>query len=111
MKFPPIIKLNYPTLANLCQIYRVEKLFVFGSIVNGKFDLQTSDIDLMVELEPMPPLEKGRILLDFWTDLENLFGRKVDLLTDQPIKNPFLKQSIEQTKQLVYERESQKTFV
>ncbi len=111
MKFPPIIRLNYPALANLCQIYRVEKLYVFGSIVNGNFDVQTSDIDLVVELEPMPPLEKGRILMDFWADLEKLFGRKVDLLTDQPIKNPFLKRSIEQTKQLVYERESQKISV
>ena len=111
MKQPTIIELHYSSLINLCRIYRVEKLYAFGSSVNGKFDSQTSDVDLIVEMETMPPLEKGRVLLDFWTDLENLFGRKVDLLTDQPIKNPFLKQSIEQTKQLVYERESKKTFV
>jgi predicted nucleotidyltransferase len=39
---------------------------------------------------------------DFKYSLENVFGREVDLLEDQPIKNSYLKKSIENTKTLIY---------
>ncbi len=64
--------------------------------------------DLQVELLPIEdPVAKGLTLLEFWDELENLFERKVDLLTDQPIKNPFFRKALEETKILVYDRESQ----
>lgn len=104
----------YPALASyldelfeLCKKYRVEKLYAFGSVVSDQFDPETSDIDLIVELEKIPPLEHGEILLILWDELEDLFQRKVDLLTIQSIKNPFLKENIELTKKLIYDRKSQ----
>ncbi|MFT6480673.1 MAG: putative nucleotidyltransferase [Spirosomataceae bacterium] len=60
-------------------------------------------IDLYVELEEMPPLQRGENLISLWEELENLFERKVDLLTDQPIRNTYLKSSIDSTKQLIYD--------
>jgi len=91
-------------LNELCKKFRVKKLYAFGSVVSEKFNQQTSDVDLIVELETMEPLEKGEMLLNLWDELENLFNRKVDLLTDQPIKNKYLLKSIDATKILVYER-------
>jgi len=43
----------------------------------------------------------------FWTDtaleqLENIFNRKIDLITDKSLSNPFFIKSIEKTKQLLY---------
>lgn len=86
----------------------MDKLYAFGSVLTERFDEDRSDLDFLVELAPMPPIEKGETLMSLWDALEELFERKVDLLTDQPIKNPYLKRSIDQTKQLVYDGRSEK---
>lgn len=92
----------------LCRRHGVYRLFAFGSIVAGTFDETTSDLDLQVELPPTDdPVSRGLTLLELWDDLETLFGRKVDLLTEQPVENPFFRQALERTKILVYDRSSQ----
>lgn len=55
---------------------------VFGSVARGEAD-EHSDIDLIVEFEP------GRSLLDhagLWLELQELLGRKVDVVSDRGIK-------------------------
>jgi uncharacterized protein len=104
----PILGARYAQLLQLCEHYRVEKLYVFGSVITERFNPLTSDIDLIVELQPRSPIERGDALLRMWDDLESLFERKVDLLTDQPIKNIIFKRVVERTKQLIYDRTSAK---
>lgn len=106
MELSPEIKVHFDELVQLCEKYSVARLYSFGSINTDRFDPHTSDVDLLVELEPMPFLEKGENLMNLWDDLEMLFSRKVDLLTDQPIKNPILRQNIENNKRLLYDRKS-----
>ena len=58
--------------------YRVRRIGLFGSYATGR-PRRTSDIDLLVEFEP------GRSLLDqaaLGLDLEELLGRKVDIVTE-----------------------------
>jgi predicted nucleotidyltransferase len=55
---------------------------VFGSVVRGEAD-EDSDIDFLVELE------RGRSLLDhaaLLLELQELLGRKVDVVSDRGIK-------------------------
>ena len=111
MELHPIIKNNIEKLAELCKRFRVRRLYAFGSVVNGRFNESTSDIDFMVELEKMSPIEKGETLMNFLIELENLFQKDVDLLSDKPIKNPFFKKQVEETKQLIYDRRSEKVLV
>ena len=47
-------------------------------------------------------------MIALWEALENLFARKVDLISSFPIKNSYLKASIDKTKQLIYDRKSEK---
>jgi predicted nucleotidyltransferase len=42
--------------------------------------------------------------MQLWDEFENLFARKVDLLTEQSLKNTFLRDSVEKTRKLIYER-------
>lgn len=100
-----IIEKHIEQLNALCEKYGVDKLFAFGSVVTERFDLDKSDLDFFVVMMAMPPLERGEKLMKLWTALEKLFGRKVDLLTDQPIKNPYFKKSVEATKRLIYDRQ------
>ncbi len=93
----------YVKLELICEKYKVDKLYAFGSVVKGNFR-KGSDIDLIVHLEKMSPEQKGENILAIWDELESLFSRKVDLLTDQRISNPILAQNIENSKILIYDR-------
>jgi len=111
MHQPEIILQKRDQLFELCHQFGVKVLFAFGSVVSNQFDPEKSDLDFLVEMEEMPPLERGENLIGLWEALEALFARKVDLITNQPIKNPYLRDSIERSKLLIYDRESEKVFV
>jgi len=99
-------------LVDLCNNnLAINKLYFFGSVLSPKFNKETSDIDVFVEVADLPPEECGENLIDLWDNLEMLFNRKVDLLTENSLRNPFLKKEIEQSKKLIYDRESRKIFI
>ncbi len=104
MKLPIEIENKIEELIALCNKYKVKRIFVFGSIAKGNFNPQTSDVDLIVELDDLPPIEKGELIMKLWSELEKLFARKVDLLTNLNIKNPYLKNDIDNSKFLLYDR-------
>jgi uncharacterized protein len=95
----------------LCASHNIKYLYVFGSSITDKFDYEKSDIDLLVEIDDMDPLERGEKLISLWDRFESFFQRKVDLLTYSSIKNPYLRKSIDSTKVLIYDGSSQKVFI
>lgn len=95
----------------LCQKHQVKYLYAFGSSVTDRFDYEKSDIDLLVEIDSTDPIERGEKLISLWDLLESFFRRKVDLLTDSSIHNPFLRKSIDSNKILIYDRAGEKVFV
>ena len=56
MVLPQIIAPHADRLTELCQRFRVVRLYAFGSVVTERFDPKESDLDLLVELEEMLPL-------------------------------------------------------
>lgn len=97
--------------SRLCQKHSVKVLYAFGSSVTDRFNEQTSDIDLLVEIDEPDPIERGEKLMSLWDKLEEFFERKVDLLTQSSLKNPVLKKNIERTKVLLYDGRGQKVPV
>lgn len=95
---------------NVCKNHNVKYLYAFGSSTTDRFDFQKSDIDLLVEIDFPDPMERGEALISLWDKFEDLFHRKVDLLTESSIKNPYLRKSIDTTKVLIYDRERSKIF-
>lgn len=95
----------------LCKDHKVKYLYVFGSSVSDRFDPLRSDIDLLVEIDAQDPIERGEKLISLWDTLEDFFHRKVDLLTESSIRNPYLKKSIDSTKVLIYDGEGSKVLV
>lgn len=90
-------------LASLCRRFRVQQLHLFGSALTDTFNPQTSDVDVLVSLMSASPVAQGEALLSLWDALEQLFGRKVDLLTPASMRNPYLRAEIDRTKQLIYD--------
>jgi len=89
----------------------VKRIYLFGSALTARFDENSSDIDVLVETADISPEEKGECLLALWEDLEKLFNRKVDLLTENSLRNPYLAHEIEQTRKLIYDGQSKQIFV
>ncbi len=96
-----LVERNIGKLKKLCDKYNVSRLYVFGSVINKKFR-KDSDIDFLVTFDAIELNEYADNYFDFKFSLEDLFNRKIDLLEEKAIKNPFLKQSIDSSKELIY---------
>lgn len=78
----------------------VLKAWLFGSFSRGE-ETKDSDIDIIVSLDKSRPV--GLKFFGMWTDLEELLGRKVDLVSEGTLL-PFAKESVEKDKILIYVR-------
>lgn len=78
----------------------VLKAWLFGSFSRGE-ETQNSDVDILVSLDKSKPI--GLKFFGMLSDLEELLGRKVDLVSEGTIL-PFAQESVERDKILVYER-------
>lgn len=111
MNLLTLIKERPSYFTELCKKYSVDKMYAFGSSITDHFDPQSSDIDIVVNVDISDPADRGEALLSLWNQLEIFFGRKVDLLTEDSIRNPFLKSNIDRTKQLIYDGKRKKVLV
>lgn len=93
-----LVRENLPKVRELCVRYGVQELQLFGSAMGDEFDLEKSDIDLIVV---MPEHD----IKSYWgllKSLESLFGRKVDLLEKAAIKNPYMIRAIKANRETLF---------
>jgi uncharacterized protein len=86
---------------NLCLKNKVKSLYVFGSVLTDKFS-DKSDIDLVVDIDSNDPFDYADNYFNLKFSLQDLFSRPVDLLENKAIKNPYIRQNIDQSKSLIY---------
>ena len=96
-----IIDRHRDQLERLCQLYNVDKMYLFGSARTLNFTAK-SDIDFLVKFKPIDLAVYFDNYLHFKENLQDLFGRDVDLLEEQALRNPILINSINKSKELVY---------
>jgi predicted nucleotidyltransferase len=96
-----IIEKNGDDLKKLCMLYNVDKMYLFGSALTANFNNE-SDIDFLVKFKSIDLSIYFDNFLGFKENLEKLFGRKVDLIEEQTLRNPILIKSINSSKELVY---------
>lgn len=89
-------------IAEHCRRLNVRRLDVFGSAASGDFNLETSDIDFLVEFENFNSPGISRRYLDLAESLEAIFDRKVDLVVARHFENPYFRESVESSKELIY---------
>jgi hypothetical protein len=94
------IAVDRTRIAEFCHKWRVKELAIFGSALRDDFGPE-SDVDVLVELQP----NHGLSLYD-WVDmideLRAIFGRDVDLVAKGGLRNPFRRNSILRTAEVVY---------
>ncbi|TAN24270.1 MAG: DUF86 domain-containing protein [Acidobacteria bacterium] len=84
----PGVEANRPTILRIAASYGAHNVRVFGSEARGEAR-GDSDLDLLVDMEP------GRSLLDLvglGQDLEDLLGRRVDVVTERSLLRDRMRQ-------------------
>lgn len=93
---------NLQKIITLCKKYQVKTLYVFGSILTSRFN-ENSDVDFSATFHPEEdPLVAGENRIQFYIALQDLMGCKIDLVDEDCIRNPYFKEELEETKQLIY---------
>lgn len=91
-------------VAALCRSAGARRLDAFGSAVRADFDPQTSDLDFLVEFDDVPPAAYAKAYFALKEGLESLFGRPVDLVSNNSLANPYFRERITAERQNVYAR-------
>ena len=89
-------------LEELCSRYKGRRLEHFGSAAVGRDRPGESDLDFLVEFDPLPSGRYADTYFGLLENLQQLFGRPVDLVVASAIRNPYFRDSVERTKTLVY---------
>jgi uncharacterized protein len=93
---------NYiSSLKSICQQNKVKSLYVFGSVLTDRFN-DKSDIDLIVDIDSIDPIDYADNYFNLKFALQDLFKRQIDLLENKAIKNPYIRQNIDNSKYLIY---------
>ncbi len=98
----PVIEEKLQELRELCRRFHVARLELFGSATTGKFDECDSDLDFVLEYLPEAKALYPDVYFQFKSELEVLFGRRVDLVMIHAIRNPYFREEVEETKVPLY---------
>lgn len=98
-----LVERHLSAVTALCRRFKVKRLHLFGSAAGTGFQPGASDLDFLVALDEASPAEYTENYFGLAHELERLFGRRVDLVTERSVRNPYFRQAIEGTRQLLYE--------
>jgi predicted nucleotidyltransferase len=98
----PLIVEKRDQIVGLCRRYRVRALELFGSAASDRFDPATSDFDFLVDYEEVSPKEHAACYFGLLFGLEDLFGRKIDLVEVSAVRNPYFLQAVAKERVLLY---------
>ena len=94
------LTIDISTVESFCHRWNVVELSLFGSALRDDFG-PGSDVDLLIAFDP----DSHHSLFDLVTmsdELEDIFGRDVDLVEKDGLTNPFRRRAILDNRQLLY---------
>lgn len=97
-----IVSQKLPEIQQILKAHKVSRAYLFGSVVTDRFH-DGSDVDFLVAFKKVP---FGAYAENYWSledALERLLHRKVDVVVERTLTNPYLIKVINQTKTPIYE--------
>lgn len=88
-------------LVALCLKHHIDKLYVFGSVLENRFS-EKSDFDFLIQFKNIPYDQYTDHYFEMHEDLEKLLGRQIDLLTENSLNNKFFKEKVNSSRVLLY---------
>ena len=97
----PVVESRRDEIAALCRRLGVRRLDVFGSATSSDFDVEHSDIDVVVDFDPA--VGGGiRTYFALKDGLEHILGRPVDVVSERTIRNPYFAAQVQATREHLY---------
>lgn len=87
-------------IAAFCQRWHITEFALFGSVLRDDFR-PDSDIDVLVTFPPNYQLTWDA-RMNMQEEIEDLCGRKVDLVNKHYLNNPYRRSEILETQQVIY---------
>lgn len=98
-----ILENKIKDLQLICSELKVKRLYAFGSVVSENFK-NDSDIDFLISfIDQLSIKEYTDNYFALHYKLQELFERKIDLVTERTLSNPYFIESIDESKELIYE--------
>ena len=97
-----ILEAKIVEVRDICRRRLVLRLALFGSATGGSFNPVSSDLDFVVQFQRLSPSQHADCYFGLQQDLERLFRRSVDLIEPEPLRNPYFRQAVEQSQELIY---------
>ena len=96
----PSLRLDKDELTKFCRKWRIRELSIFGSALRDDFGPE-SDLDFLVSFEPETSIDLFD-LIEMKDELESFYGRPIDLVEKEALRNPWRKREILRTRELIY---------
>ncbi len=94
------ITLPQKKIEDFCRKWKISEMAMFGSVLSEDFR-PDSDIDVLVSFKS--DAEWGLFeFVDMVDELKAIFGRKVDLVEKDSLRNPFRRQAILAANEVIY---------
>ncbi len=96
----PRIAIHREKIKAFCDKWKVKEFYLFGSVLRDDFG-PDSDVDVLIKLSDYTGIGLYE-WLDMIEELETLFGQKVDMVSAEGVRNPFIRHEIAQNRRLIY---------
>ena len=96
----PKITFSHEKIEAFCRKWKIKELSLFGSVLREDFR-PDSDIDVLVSFEPGGGIDFDN-RVEMQDELAEIFGRGVDLVEKEAVRNPFRRHNILTTREVVY---------
>jgi len=96
-----VLQAHIPEIEAACRELGVRRLDVFGSVARNE-ETATSDADFVAKFDRSP----GRLFDRFFElkeRLELVLSRRVDLILEESIRNPYFREAVEKSRVNIYE--------
>ena len=97
-----LLENNRGAIIEACSRHGVSRLDVFGSALRDDFEPGESDVDFLVEFAPIEGYARVDAYFGLLEELRAILGREVDLVISGAVKNRYIVQDIERTRQMLY---------
>jgi predicted nucleotidyltransferase len=97
---PARIHVDRRQLGDFCDKWRITEFALFGSVLRNDFS-RASDVDVLLTFQEGAPWSLTDVVR-MQSELEQLFGRHVDIVEKKAIANPFRRHRILSSNEVIY---------
>ena len=94
------VHIDQERITSFCQKWKIREMALFGSVLREDFR-QDSDVDVLISFEPNIPWSLYE-WMDMIEELKTIFGRDVDLVSRDALRNPIRRGQILGSCEVVY---------